>query len=461
MFDEFVEKEDLPFYTSGACFVLGSIYFQEGMKDLWVTYDVFVRDLPENRNYLVFSGLENIIHYLLDYKLTKDQLSYLKKSYGFPPAVMKYYRQLRFSGNVWAMPEGSLFFANEPVMTISAPIIEAQLIERFIINRVMVYTVLASKISRFVIAAGQVSCGLNYTRAQGIEASNISLRSAKIVGAKMASIPYISQKHKLKPDSGGTTHAYISSFPTEEAALRTYAKYCRGKGLWLLDTYDAKKGLDIFIKVASELKKKKKFYPPYVLFDSGDLVKQSKVARKLLDRTNLKDVKIMLLSNLNEHRVKKMNQQGAAADYYVAGEELTTSPDAPKLSVVYKLSEVIKNGQPIPKMKLSVGKVSLPGKKQVFRQIKNGRYSKDIVGLEAEKIKGQRLLLPMIEKGKLRYNLPTPEEINRRYEKERKKFFSNLFSISHKTSYQVKISPELAKLTQKTKKTIYKVHYDL
>lgn len=462
MFNELVTKEDLTFFTSGAYFILGAIQFQEKRKDIWVTYDLLIRGMPQNRNYLVFAGLENIIDYLTNFKLNKEQLDYLKRSYQFPPAVMAYYKKMRFRGDMWAMPEGTLFFPYEPVIRITAPIIDSQIIERYLENTFMAYSVLASKFSRFVHAVGkETKSGINFTRSHGIGAASIALRAAQIVGVQLATLPYSSLKYRLKPESGGTTHAFISSFPTEEQALRTYCKYCRGIGWWLVDTYDTKKGTEIYIKVVLELKKKGKPFPSHVILDSGNLAEDSKMVRKLLDQAGLKEAKIMLVSNLDEYKITKMNKQHPCVDIYVGGEELTTSPDAPKLGVVYKMAEIQQGGKVIPKMKLSIDKISYPGRKQVFRQFKNGKYCQDIIGLEKEKIAGKKLLVPIIEKGKLIYQLPFLDKINQYYRAECKKFNPSLFAINRQVKYPVKISPALRFLTKKTKLEIQKAHHEL
>lgn len=459
MNDDMLKQEDLSFFVSGASFILGSIYFEIGRRKDIATYDLYVRDLPECRNYLVFAGLNSIVNYLLNFKFTDEQIEFMKKSYNFSPKVINYYKNFRFSGDVEAMPEGSISFANEPVIRITAPIIEAQMIERYLINTVMVNTVLASKLSRFVHAAGGKKTGINFTRSQGVQAALIGLRAAKMVGVEVAALPYASLKYGFRPENGSVTHAFVTSFSSEEEALRTYCQYCNNKGMWLSDSYNITRGIKTFARVVSELKKQNKPYPPILNIDSGNLTKESKFVRRVLDSSGLQDIQILLMANLNEYKVDKMQKEKAKADIYSGGTELMTSPDAPKLEVVYKMAQLTKGKKNIPTMKLSVNKLSLPGKKQVYRIIEDRKYQYDVIGLENEKIDNcEKLLKPIIRKGKLITKMPNLEDINKHYLSGIKKFDKSLLEINKKITYPVKISNTLRKLAEDTKEKIEKVH---
>lgn len=436
-----------------------SMYVQEGMVDISGTFDVYVRNMPANRNYLVFGGLEPLVDYLTNFKFTPDQISYLKKAYNLPMPVVDYFKNFRFSGDIWSMPEGSIFFPGEPVIRIKATIIEAQLIERYLLNTVIAYTVFSSKMSRFVNSVKKgVKTGVNFTRAHGPQASLICLRSAKAVGLDITACPIFSMRNKQGGEKFTVTHSFITSFATEEQALRTYAKYSSNGSLWLLDTYDSTNGLKTYIKVAKELKRAGKPYPDTIMFDSGDLAKQTKIARKKLDQSGLKNVKLILVSNLDEYKVKKLYSQGAVGDLVIGGEELTTSPDAPKLEFVSKLAEIIDQGRVIPKMKLSSEKLSYPGRKQVFRRTKNGLYLSDIVALEGEKVEGKKLLRHVIKNGKLIVKLPSIEKISKFHRQELAKFKKNISNIEKKFVYPVKLSQGLQKLTQETIQEIKNSH---
>ena len=457
MINDFITKEDLMFFTSAGRFTMAGVYFQCGQKNTVATFDLLIRELPVNRNYFVFCGLEHIIDYLLNFKFTEQQLALIKKSYNFPKPVFNYFKNLRFTGDVYAMPEGTICFPNEPVVRITAPIIEGELIEQYLANAVMLQTMLASKLSRVVNAARGKETGLAFIRAHGVEPAIKSVRVGKIVGIKKIGLPISAMRYNVPLVPGSTFHHFFQSFDSEAEAFETYARYYPGGGWMLVDTYDTIEGLKRLIRVA---KKYGKNSFKGIMLDSGDLLKLSKKARNMLDKAGLQKTKIMVLSNLEEYKIDKMARQNAPVDMYTGATEIITSADAPKLEVVYKLSEIIRNGKSIPKMKLSTKKMSLPGRKQVYRIIKNGEYSHDIIGLENEKLSGKKLLTPFIKNGKLIKKYPGLEKIHDYYESESKKFDKKLFSINRKINYPVQISPGLKQLIKETKRTIKSVHHD-
>ena len=462
MINDFVKKEDLIMFTSGARFTMGGVYLKEGKKDLMATFDLLIRELPENRNYFVFAGLEHIADYLLNLKFTKEQLQYLKKTFQFDSEILNYYQKFRFTGDLYALPEGTISFPNEPLIRITAPIIEAQLIEQYVVNTIMLQTMLASKLARVmsILNKKQKQFGLTFVRSHGIDAAMKAVRVSKIVGAQLVGLPLASMKYKIyKPEGGATCHHLFSAFPDELSAFRAYTKHFGPRGLLLVDTYDTVQGIKNFITVAKEMEEKGVKLRALFL-DSGDLYKLSVLARKMLDQAGLNYIQIMACSNMEEYKIKELEEKGAPIDIYAAGTEVSTVSDAPKLEVVYKLSEIQEGKKKIPKMKLSTKKVSLPGRKQVFRVTQRGKYQYDIIGLENEKINNsQKLLRPVIKNGKLVKKSPKMEEVHKHYIKETKKFNPRLFDINRKFNYPVKISPRLKSLMKKTEKEIKKVHH--
>ncbi len=450
MVHEFIRPEDRSLFVSGANFTLGAMYYEEGMEETMVTYDLYVRELPAHRNYLVFAGLESILDYLRHLRFTNEQMSFLRRSYSFSNGALAYFKKFRFTGEVWAMPEGTIFFPDEPVIRITAPIIEAQFVERYLINTVMVHTVLASKIARFADAAQGIKTGVNFTRAHGIQASLIGLRSAEIVGVDIVSMPYRSFIYNRPTESGGTTHAFIKSFRSEEEALRVFSKHSHGKGWWLADTFDLTRGMQLFARVVRELKLEGKPYPRAVLVDSGDLATSYRIARRTLDRMHLHDITVGLMSNLDEYKVEALRKKGIHPAMFAGGTELVTSPDAPKLEVVYKMSEMRSGNEIIPTMKLAQTKRSLPGKKQVYRIQRGGKNVHDIITLAHERSSGDPLLKRYMHKGKLARTLPTMDKIRQYYRAEKKHFTSNLFNINRSVRYTTVLSSELKKLIRKT-----------
>jgi len=437
---------------------MGAVLLKEKKKDLIGTFDLFIRELPRCRNYFVFAGLEHVIDFLINFHFTEEQLEYIKTAYEFDSEVMEYYKNFRFTGDVYAMPEGEICFPNEPLIRVTAPLIEGMIIEQFMLNTVMLQTMQASKMSRVMSVIGDKKFGITFSRTHGVDAAMKAVRTGKIVGVQLVALPLASMKYKsYKPEGGALAHYFIMSFPDEISAFRAYAKHFGSRGLFLVDTYDDIQGIKNFITVAKESEEKgTKLRGLFV--DSGDLYGLSLKARKMLDDANLPYVQIMAMSDLDEYKIKKMQDLKAPVDIYAAATEVLNVPDAPRLEVVYKLCEVQDGNKILPKMKLSTKKMSLPGKKQVFRVVKNGKYQYDIMGLENEEIKDSKKLLDLfIKKGKLINPLPDKiEKINGYYRGEIKKFPKELFNINKKSKFEVKISRGLKNLVAKTKKEIIK-----
>jgi len=454
MVKDFITAQDLPMFSSGARFTLGAAIFLENRHREIATFDLYIRDLPDNRNYLVNAGLEHITSFLTNYKLTPEHLKYFKKHYGFNKRILDFYRQLRFTGDVWAMAEGSLVFPNEPIVRITAPIVEAIIIEQYLINTLMLQTMLSSKISRLMTAAKNKKVGLTFSRSHGLDSALKSVRCGNLVGMNLVAMPLGTMKYTGLPGSYGAMmcHYYVSFFDTEKEAFEVYQKHFKNQGDILIDTYNNESGLKNIIEVI----KNDKSTVNSITLDSGDLNKLSKKVRQELDKNRLNDIKITAMGNLDEYKVYQLEKQGAPIDIYGAATEVINSTDAPKLEVVYKISEVSSGRTIKPKMKLSHEKMSLPGKKQIFRQTKNHKYKQDIIGLEDEKIKGKKLLTPIIKKGKLIKRLPSIKQISSYFKSEKKKFSLSLFAINKKVNYPVRISPALAKLAKQTRAAIKK-----
>ncbi len=433
-----------------------SVYFQSGQKDTVATFDLYIRDAPK-RKFFVFSGLEHIMDYLLHFQFTNEQISYIQDSFHFPEDVLDYIANLRFTGDLWAMPEGSICFPGEPIIRITAPIIEAQFIEQYLINTVMLQTMLSSKLARVVDAARGKDIAMTFTRSHGVESAVKAVRAGKIVDVKFVGLPLSSMRYGI-PMTGGTTfHHFFQSYDTESEAFESYIKHYPGKGWILIDTYDAKKGLQKLIAIA-----KKYGIKPFqgIFLDSGDLLEISRLTRAMLNDAGMYDVKIMVMSNLDEYAIDALAQQNAPVDWYGVATEVMTCSDHPKLEVVYKLCEVVRNGQHIPKMKLALKKSSLPGVKQVVRKKEGQYYVYDIVCLEQETLDGQPLLKPFIQNGQLIQPLPSLDEISLYYQQEKKHFHPDLFSLASNYQYPIHVSAELSNLAEKTRQDIQKQHQD-
>ncbi len=457
MINDFISKEDLSLFTTGSRFSMASIFLRENMQDTIATFDLFIRELPLSRNYFVFAGLEHAASYLQNLKFNGEQLKWLKKNFSLSDDEMKYFKNFRFRGDVWAMPEGSLFFPNEPIIRITAPINEAHMAEMFLINAIYLQTVLASKLARFAIAANGKSKVVGYSRSYGLDAAMKSSRINEMFGISQGLSLYNFKNNRPAVFSAGTYHFFIKAFNSEAEAFKVYFKHMKGKGYILVDTYDSISGIKNFIKIA-KASEKDGVKANGLQLDSGDLYKLSIKARKMLDEAGLPYVKIFAMSNLDEWKVTALVKKNAPIDVYAGTTGLLTPSDAPTLELVYKLSEIKNETGIFPKMKTSPQKISLPGRKQVFRKIKNGKYAGDVIGIDQEKIPGKKMLVPIMKNGKMVYKFPEIEDIRKYFYAEKEKFNPAMFNVNKKFSYPINVSKKLNILTERMKNEIKRNH---
>ncbi|MBM3245977.1 MAG: nicotinate phosphoribosyltransferase [Candidatus Omnitrophica bacterium] len=418
-------------------------------KNTFATFDLFVRGLPPNRAYLVACGLEDILDYIGNLKFTPEDLRYLSRQGLFSRDFLRYLSGFKFHGDIWAMAEGEIFFANEPVVRVTAPVIEAQLMESFLLNTINLQTMIAAKASRVVQAAGSRRVyDFSLRRTHGQDAGIKVPRSAYIAGFSGTSCVLAAKLYKI-PAVGTMAHSYVMSFKQEIDSFLAYAETFPAKTILLVDTYDTKRGIKSAIKIGLYLKEKG-YRLQGIRLDSGDIILLSKLARKMLDEAGLGYVKIFASGNLDEFKIKKLLARGARVDNFGVGTNMGTSIDAPCLDVIYKITEVTdENGKFLPKMKLSKAKVTYPGRKQVFRaQDKRGRFVKDILGLEKEKIKGRPLLMKVVDKGKVIYKTPALEKIRDFARLNLGRFTPALKEVIPSYKYPVIVSPGLKKLRQ-------------
>ncbi len=418
-------------------------------KNTFATFDLFVRQLPYNRTYLVAAGLKDLLDYIKNLKFSEADITYLKSKKIFSPGFLRYLKKFKFRGDICAMPEGTIFFPNEPVIRVTAPIIEAQIIESFLLNTVNLQTMIASKASRVVLASK--GCGVydfSLRRTHGQDASIKVGRAAYVAGFSGTSNVLAGKLYKI-PIAGTMAHSYVMSFKNELDSFLAYSKVFPDKTILLVDTYDTKKGIQNAIKVGLELKKRRHRLLG-IRLDSGDIVKLSKLARAVLDKAGLEYVKIFASGNLDEFKIREILKKGGCVDNFGVGTHMGTSEDAPSLDVIYKISEIGEdNGQFLPTMKLSQGKVTYPGRKQVFRiKDKKGNYIRDVLALESEKINGKPLLIKVVNKGKIIYKSPELEKIRDLVKSELAKFPKSLKKVYSTDQYPVMISSGLKKLTR-------------
>ncbi len=416
-------------------------------RNTWATFDLFVRGLPLSRSYLVAAGLEDVLDYIKNLRFNDKDIAYLKKQGHFCDDFLKYLNNFRFKGDIWAMPEGTIFFPNEPVIRVTACIIEAQLIESFLLNTVNLQTMIASKASRVVSAAGGRGVyDFALRRTHGAEAGIKVGRSAYLAGFNGTSCVLAGKLYKI-PIAGTMAHSFVMSFKQEVDSFLAYSSIFPKNTTLLVDTYDTRKGIKNAVTIGLYLKEKGCRLQG-IRLDSGDIVSLSKLARKMLDKAGLKYVKIFASGNLDEFKIRNLLQRAAKVDNFGVGTNMGTSIDAPCLDVIYKLSEVTnEDGRFLPTMKLSKGKVTYPGRKQVFRvQDKYGRFVKDILGLDKEKIKGKPLLMKVVDKGRIIYKLPSLDKIRLFAKGNLARFPQRLKEVYPRYKYPVIVSLQLKKL---------------
>lgn len=431
-------------------------YFESKRNEL-ATFDLFIRKLPPNRSYFVFAGLEQVLLFLENMKFNQQQLNYLRKQ-GFKDDFLTYLKDLKFSGEVWAIPEGTIVFPNEPLIRVTAPIIEAQLVESFLLNTVNLQTMIATKASRVVKAArGRPVIEFGLRRTHGADAGMKAARCTFIAGCAGTSSVLAGMKYGI-PIFGTMAHSFVMFFDSEIEAFRAFAKTFPKKSTLLIDTYDDIKGAENAAFVAKELEKQG-FRLSGLRIDSGNLVAISKKVRALLDEKDLNYVKIFASGDLDEYKIQELLRKGARIDSFGVGTRMSTSEDRPYVDIIYKLSEKMdKKGKFLPTMKLSKGKMTLPGRKQVFRiKERSGNFVKDIIALHNEKIEGEPLLIKVIEKGDIVYNLPTLEEIRKRASENLSKLPEKYKRLENAPRYPVVLSPRLKKMMNKLANDLKKI----
>jgi nicotinate phosphoribosyltransferase len=368
---------------------MAASYRRRGM-DARATFSLFVRSLPPERGFLVAAGLDGCLSYLDGLAVEDDDLAFLAGA-GFDDASLDALRGLRFTGDVWAVPEGRIVFAGEPLLEVTAPVAEAQLAETSLLNRITLETTLASKAARCVLAAeGRDLLDFAFRRTHGPDAAMAVARTTAICGFAGTSNVAAARRFGLRA-AGTMAHSYVEAFPSEHEAFRAFAEDFPGRATFLVDTYDTPRGVATAIEVIRELGLR----PPLgIRLDSGDVGALAREARTLLDGAGLHEVRIFASGGLDDVDVARLVLAGAPIDGFGLGTRLGVSADAPYLDTVYKMVEF--DGRPTSK--LSPGKESLPGRKQVFR---GARPGEDVLSLrDAQAPPGtEPMLVPVMARG--------------------------------------------------------------
>ncbi len=361
------------------------------------TFDLFARHLPPRRGYLVSCGLDTALDYLERLQFDDAALDYLGSLDLFDESFLSMLSGLRFTGEVRAIPEGELVFPNEPIVQVTAPLVEAQLVETFLLNCIGYQTMIATKAARVATACGnRTFVDFSPRRDHGTDAALKTARAAYVGGAVATSLVLAGQAYGLEL-SGTMAHSYVMRFDNEADAFLTYARDFPGRAIFLIDTYDTERGARTVVDLAGKLEPEG-LLPRAVRLDSGDINTLSRSVRAILDDGGLTEVQIFASGDLDEYRIEELMSAVAPIDAFGVGTQLGTSGDAPHVAVVYKLVEDASG----PKVKLSEDKVTLPGRKQVFRNAGDGgELEGDVLALESEQIADARpMLQPVMRDGR-------------------------------------------------------------
>lgn len=422
---------------------MAGVYFASGVKDTVATFELFTRRLPATRRYYLAAGLEQSIEFIQRVHFSGQAIDYLRGLdifAGFDSSFFEYLRSFRFTGDVWALPEGTAFFADEPILQVRAPIIEAQILETALINIINFQSMIASKASRIVTAAGdRAVVDFGSRRAHGIQSAVLAARAAYIGGVQGTSNVRAGREHGV-PVFGTMAHSMIQFFESELDAFKAFQQHFPEHTTLLVDTYDTIEG----VKKATQLEQ----VPQGIRLDSGDLLELARKSRKILDEAGLTEAKIVASGGLEEEKLERFRLKRAPIDSYGVGTDLVVSADAPTCDLVYKLVEIWDNDTVKPRVKESEGKATLPFRKQVFRVKEGDVCTEDWILRENEAPPQDREASPLIEEvirqGELAVKLPSLDSIRERARKAVRSLPSALRDLHSVESYPVHVSPALA-----------------
>lgn len=397
------EVDNLALLTDLYEFTMAAAYYKHQMFAP-ATFSLHIREYPSNRGYFVAAGLEDVLEILESFCFVQGDLDYLESTGLFSPDFLHYLSGLRFTGEVFALPEGRLFFKDEPILEIKAPVIEAQLVETLIINAVNFQVSIATKASRCVHASGGRNLvDFSLRRTQGVDAGLKVARASYIAGFGGTSNVLAGKLYGI-PVSGTMAHSFITSFEDEAEAFRAFFRTFPENTVLLIDTYDTLAGAHKAVEVAREMLREGMALRG-VRLDSGDVATLSKQVKEIFRKGGLPDVKIFASGGFDEYKIHGVVERGAQIDAFGVGTKMGVSSDAPYNDIAYKLVKYDHR----PVLKLSTGKKTLADEKQVFRIREGGGWlQKDIIGLRYEDLEGEPLLHPVMKNGE---RLGSPESL--------------------------------------------------
>lgn len=450
---------------------MGNGYLENNMFDQIAIFDLFFRSIPDKGGFAIAAGLEQVIEYLENLKFSEDDLNYLKSKLFFNDKFIEYLRNFKFSCDVWAVPEGTPIFPNEPILTVRGPIIQAQMIETMLLLTINHQSLIATKTNRIVRAAnGRDVFEFGARRAHGYSAAVYGARAAYIAGCSSTSCALADIAFNI-PSSGTMAHSWVQSFDTEYESFVKYAQVYPDNCVLLIDTYSVlKSGIPNAIKCFNEIVVPAGHRPKGVRIDSGDIAYLSKKARKMLDDAGFSDVKIIASNSLDEYIISDLTMQNAKVDSFGVGENLITAKSQPVFGGVYKLVALEKNNTVIPKIKLSesADKITTPAFKMLYRFYNNnsGKAQADFISLYDETVNVENgitifdpintwkrkhlnnitavpMLKQIFDKGKLVYQIPSIDEVRQYCLNEIDKLWDEVKRFEFPHRYYVDLSMKL------------------
>ena len=464
------EKLNLTMLTDFYEITMANGYFKAGMAEDIAYFDMFFRKIPENGGFAILAGINEMIDYLDNLEFTDEDIEYLRSKNMFDEEFLQYLRNFEFKCDVWAVPEGTAVFPGEPLVTVRGPVVQAQFVETMVLLLINHQSLIATKANRIVRAAkGRPVMEFGSRRAQGASAAIYGARAAYIGGCAGTACT-IADRDMGITALGTMAHSWVQMFPNEYEAFKKYAEIYPEDSTFLVDTYNVlKSGVPAAIKVFKEMKPKKMG----IRIDSGDISYLTKKARKMLDDAGLQECKIVISNSLDEYLIQDILAEGACIDSFGVGERLITAKEQPVFGGVYKLVALEKDGEMIPKIKVSenVEKITNPGFKTLYRLYdkETSRAIADVITLDSETIPdgdeyeifdpqnvwkrkkvsnfvAKNLRVQLFDKGKLVYEKPSIEEIKAYCAEQVEALWDEMLRFENPQTYYVDLSHDLWEL---------------
>lgn len=466
-----LKEENLTLLCDFYEFAMANGYFEAGIGDKIVYFDMFYRTVPDNASYSIAAGLEQVIDYIENLHFSDEDIDFLRTKEIFHEEFLEYLRNFKFECDVWAIREGTVVFPQEPLVIVKGPIMQAQMLETMILLTINHQSMIATKANRIVTAAkGRPVVEFGSRRAQGYTGANLGAR-ASYIGGCAGTANTLAEKLYGVPAVGTMAHSWVQLFSTEYEAFKTYAKVYPENCLLLVDTYDTlKEGIPNAIRVWNEELVPKGIRPKGIRIDSGDIAYLSKQARVMLDEAGFSDAVIMASNSLDEWTIESILSQGAKLDSFGVGERLITSKSSPVFGGVYKLVAYEEDDKIVPTIKISenVAKITTPGFKSLYRIYDKDtmKAEADVVTLHQEKLEeldeleifhpiytwkrkkftnfiAKNLMVKVFDKGKLVYDIPTLDEIREHAQDELKSLWDEVKRLENPHEYIVDLSQDL------------------